>query len=222
MLIETQPLDTGTFEKDDWDDIVIDGESLVDDNEETPEGEAPPVEGEEKPAGEGEETPNSEGNKEEKPEGEEAPPEAFTLKYMGEEKSVSKEDIIPLAQKGMDYDRVRQKFDELSGEHTTLATENTTLKAEKAKADKSLGFLEELSKGQGFPNVDAFIDELCAFKLANSESLDISTARSRISLDRRERDLAAKEAELLATKHEPEKPAERDIGLTEFIRTYPK
>lgn len=37
--------------------------------------------------------------------------ELFTLKYMGEEKQLGRQDVITLAQKGMDYDRIRARLD---------------------------------------------------------------------------------------------------------------
>ena len=40
-------------------------------------------------------------------------PASFTLKVNGSEVQVSQEEIIPLAQKGMDYDRIRQQRDQL-------------------------------------------------------------------------------------------------------------
>lgn len=39
--------------------------------------------------------------------------EAFTLKYMGEERTVGREEALALAQKGMDYDRIRGRYERL-------------------------------------------------------------------------------------------------------------
>ncbi len=39
--------------------------------------------------------------------------EAFTLKYMGEERKVSRGEALALAQKGMDYDRIRGRYERL-------------------------------------------------------------------------------------------------------------
>ena len=38
--------------------------------------------------------------------------QTFTLNYLGAEKVVSKDEAVTLAQKGMDYDRIRQKHEE--------------------------------------------------------------------------------------------------------------
>lgn len=40
----------------------------------------------------------------------------FELKHLGEIKKVTRDEVIALAQKGMDYDRIRGRLDELSGE----------------------------------------------------------------------------------------------------------
>ena len=36
----------------------------------------------------------------------------FLLRHMDTERTVTEEEIVPLAQKGLDYDRIRQKYDE--------------------------------------------------------------------------------------------------------------
>jgi len=41
----------------------------------------------------------------------EAGAEVFTLKHLGEEKQVSKEELIRLGQKGIDYDRIRSRYE---------------------------------------------------------------------------------------------------------------
>lgn len=47
-------------------------------------------------------------------------PQTFTLKHNGAEFSVTQEQIIPLAQKGMDYDRIREQRDSLLNDPTML------------------------------------------------------------------------------------------------------
>ena len=52
----------------------------------------------------------------------------FTLKHLGETKDYSKDEIIPLAQKGLDYDRIRTERDTLKAEQTTLKEHEDFLK----------------------------------------------------------------------------------------------
>lgn len=61
--------------------------------------------------------------------------QSFRLKYLGEEIEVSREEMIRLAQKGKDYDRIRSRADALSD----TVRENSGY----------LGFLEELAKKSG-------------------------------------------------------------------------
>lgn len=119
----------------------------------------------------------------------------FTLKHLGEEKTVSRDEVVTLAQKGMDYDRIRQKLDEAT------AT-NSTLNEEKAKTDETMSFLRDLAKQQGFSDVNAFINETRAAVLADGEGIDISVARKRLEIERKEKELAEKEAKLTATTTE--------------------
>ena len=119
----------------------------------------------------------------------------FALKHLGEEKSVSRDEVITLAQKGMDYDRVRQKHDELN-------TEFSTLKAEKSKADETISFLSELAQEQGFSDVNSFVNETRAALIAEKDSIDITVARKQIEIEHKEKELAKKEAKLTAEKTE--------------------
>lgn len=52
----------------------------------------------------------------------------FTLKHLGETKDYSKDEIIPLAQKGLDYDRIRTERDTLKSEQATLKEHEEFLK----------------------------------------------------------------------------------------------
>lgn len=49
--------------------------------------------------------------KPEKPEKPEETPKLWALRHLGEEKSVNEQEMTALAQKGLDYDRVREKYD---------------------------------------------------------------------------------------------------------------
>ena len=47
-------------------------------------------------------------------------PESYTLRHLGETKNVGREEVIALAQKGMDYDRIRSKLGDASRELEAL------------------------------------------------------------------------------------------------------
>jgi len=81
---------------------------------------------------------------EEPVEEEKVPDQVFTLKHLGETKDYSKDEIIPLAQKGLDYDRIR--------------TERDTLKAEQATLKEHEEFLKELAELAGTSVDDLMLD----------------------------------------------------------------
>lgn len=104
--------------------------------------------------------------------------QSFTLSYMGEEKSFSREDTIALAQKGMDYDRLMSSLNE-----------QTRLAGERAEADE---FVQALSKEQGVTPQE-WMDNLRAGMLAKQEGISNEEALSRVKLERREKAVAARE-----------------------------
>ena len=57
------------------------------------------------------------------PETDTAGEERFTLKHLGQEFDVSREELITLAQKGTDYDRIRARADALSASHAAGASD---------------------------------------------------------------------------------------------------
>jgi len=146
----------------------------------------------------------------------------FTLKHLDEVKTVSKDEVVVLAQKGLDYDRIRQKHEDLSAEQRAL----TALCPDPRQA---LTHLNTMARQQGFADVNALIDETRAALLAEREKLDLSVARGRIALEQKEQRLAEKESRLGAGRAFAETPAEaekqaqekRGSDFAEFIREYP-
>ena len=123
-------------EADDWDDVDLsdvqdddpdqgesEDEGTTDTTDEADQQKEEPVE-EEKPA---DENPEQEGQ-------EEADQPTFDLKYMGEIKTVGKEEVVTLAQKGMNYDRILGERD--------------TAKAEVSRLQEYETFLQELAQPQ--------------------------------------------------------------------------
>lgn len=136
--------------------------------------------------------------------------QSFTLKYLGEEKVVTRDEVIVLAQKGMDYDRQKAKYDALVAEH--------------AKPDEGKAFIEELAKARGL-SVQDFIDQCRAQELAQRESIDESVALARVKLERKEREIAAREAELktAADKAKTDAATQEKFrqDFLEFAQAYP-
>jgi hypothetical protein len=153
-------------EFEDWSDI--DTSNLTDEDEESesapeteeqPADEADQPETEEEPEEKGEEEPETEEHEEEKAE-EKPSDQTFELKHLDETKTVSREEVIALAQKGLDYDRIRGKLDELRG-----------VEAQAGENEMYAAFVKELADGAGIS-----IEEL------------IDGTRARILTDRANRD----------------------------------
>lgn len=214
MNEENKVLDEGMeteIDNDDWDIDLDDVEDTADDFDLDLDDEDTEDADEENPSEEAETEEQEESETED--EADDTKPEAdqsFELKYLGEVKTVSKDEAVVLAQKGMDYDRLRGKYD-------TLATEKEAFK-------ESADFIAELAKEQGIsPN--EFIDQTKAAILAKKEGIDASVAMEKVKLQRKEKELAEKEAKLTSANAEKEqKKAEeekRQQDIKEFLATFP-
>ena len=144
----SEPVDADLYE--DWSDI--DTSHLTDDETEAaPEGDGEKADAADQP--EDAEEPGTEG--EEQTEDGEADGEGgeqkgsdqtFELKHLDETRTVGREEVIELAQKGMDYDRIRGKLDELRG-----------LEAQASQNESYADFVKELAEGAGI-SVEELID----------------------------------------------------------------
>ena len=133
--------------------------------------------------------------------------QTFTLNYLGAEKVVSKDEAVTLAQKGMDYDRIRQKHEDTLSELTT--------------AKDKLSFFEQMASSQG-KTLDQLIDSVMAEQLATREGIDPAVALGRVQLERERKQLEAEKAKLAKGADEQalaEKKRQDDI--TAFQNEYP-
>jgi hypothetical protein len=133
--------------------------------------------------------------------------QTFKLKYLGEEREVSKDEAITLAQKGMDYDRVRQKHDE-------AISENDSLK-------EKLAPIEELANSQGM-TLDQLVEQTAASLLAQREGIDMSIAVGRVRNDMAAKKLEKEKAALTAQKTESDnRTARMQADIEAFKAAYP-
>jgi len=168
-------------------------------DDDTPETDAPETEADteeaapdapeaDQPKGEDGEAEKADAGKQDTPE----QTDQFVLKHLDKTVAVSREQVISLAQKGMDYDRIREKYDEVT---TKLGT------PEQISADREkLSFFGEIARQSGFRDVDDLIENVQAKQLSEREGLDEAVAMQRVRLDRKERELKAKEEKLSAEK----------------------
>ena len=151
------------------DDGPMFGEEAAKEEPETQESEgeeadADQQEAEEPEGEEADSLPESESQGEEGSEPDRA--ETFTLRHLGEDREVNRDEVIALAQKGMDYDRIREKWDGVKDDVTRLRSYES--------------FLKELADARG-GDIESLIDEtrtrtLIAKAEAEGRTLDPSAA----------------------------------------------
>ena len=197
-----------SIEADDWDDIDL---SDVQDNdpdqdereEETTESPEEADQQKEEPVEEEEPT-----DENPEPEGqEEADQPTFDLKYMGEIKTVGREEVVTLAQKGLNYDRILGERD--------------TAKAEVSRLQEYENFLQELA-GPDNLTIEDLIDSTRAEVLAKKEGLDPSVALQSIKLDRDKRAFEAQKSREQADQRAKQAEEERQQeDFRRFVQAYP-
>ena len=151
----------------------------------------------------------------EEPEGQqgESADQRFELKHLEETRSVDREEVIKLAQKGMDYDRIREERDSIRPE-LWLSRE----------------FLKELADVSGL-TVSELIDTVRAQRLVakekeNGKEMTEAEALIKVQRERSEKAKSAPKAEEEAPPKE-EKPAEakaedsRKESFARFAREFP-
>lgn len=165
-----------------------------------------------------EEAETAEGEETEKAEAEEGGQEAaqqqeetFTIKVNKEERTVSRDEMITLAQKGADYDRVKASAEQAKSDNTALKEQV----AEMSEAYDLLKSLAEHSKCTVPELLDAF--RVNRYK---GDGMSEETARERVAKEKVERELNALKAQQQAAQNKPDTDrAKREVK--EFRKMYP-
>uniref|UniRef100_UPI00402A3A58 hypothetical protein n=1 Tax=Candidatus Scatomorpha intestinigallinarum TaxID=2840923 RepID=UPI00402A3A58 len=141
-------------------------------------------------------------------------PESFTLRHLGETKNVGREEVIALAQKGMDYDRIRSKLGDASRELEALRSGESydpdpaerrrrdcesfvkafPEAAEQLRRDKGAipaEVWDEVRRGASL--TDAYAEHLRRREAAEKES-ELEKLRSELDRERRDRENARRSA----------------------------
>lgn len=159
--------------------------------------------------------------------------DSFELNYMGQKSSVGRAEVITLAQKGMDYDRIRKERDDMSAELEGL-------RADKGKLTEYEGFLDKLARSAGI-DIPTLIDNTLAKALVAEEAkkgneITEAFALEKIRFDREkekfEKQKTEGEKEKKPAPEEPQKSAEdeaaaaakakRDDEANAFLAAYPE
>ena len=179
--------------------------SAVDEETETLEDDATP----ETESADQQETAEGESGAEETEE-KEKPEETdqFTLKHLDEVKTVSRDEVITLAQKGMDYDRLKAKSEE----------RYAALEAEKNLSESRVSIFNEIAKQGGFKDVDELIENIQAERVAERDGIDRVAALKQVRLERKERELLEKEQQLTTAR---ESRSKVDEDAKAFVEKHP-
>ena len=133
-------------------------------------------------------------------------PRTWELRHMGEVRTVGEEELTVLAQKGMDYDRIRSKYDE---------------------SKPVMELFSHLARGAGM-DVAAYVADMRA-KVKQMNGMSAEDARRAVSLEDREAAVAAKEAVQTQRQADANATAQakaaadmrRRADIEEFKRTFP-
>ena len=130
-------------------------------------------------------------------------PETFTLKHLDETRTVGRDEVVSLAQKGMDYDRIRGKLDDVNAELADLKD-----------------WLTRYANGQ---DLTEFRDNVDAGILAKQQGIDVKTAKERIKLDRERKALDAERQKAANAESEAEAQKKRAADdIREFSEKFPE
>ena len=134
-------------------------------------------------------------------------PKLWTLRHMDEEKQVGEAEMVVLAQKGMDYDRIRAKYDE---------------------AKPAMEMLAQFAKKAGVSTAE-YITAIRA-QAKQAEGMSEAEAKRAVDLEDREARVAVKEAEESARAAKANEAANaqsaadqrRAAEIAEFQKTFPE
>lgn len=180
--------DTAGWDDGGWDDSAPAQESADDGQETAQDDDSQEVDA---GAQDGDKKPDSAGAEGEKepPQTQEQPkaPETLRIKYMNEERDIPMSEAVQLAQKGMDYDRIRGKWDD---------------------AKETISFIDEQARMAGMDR-KAFIDYL---RTETKKSQGMSEADARRAVELENRESAVAERENAMKQHEAEVQAQNDAA----------
>lgn len=143
---------------------------------------------------------------------EKAETDQFELKHLDEKRTVNRDEVIALAQKGMDYDRIRAKYDEM--------------KAGETQRNAHESFLKELAESAG-QSVEDMIDSARARMLVNKAATEGKTLSEDDAMAQVKQARTAAEQTETAEKPtekptEADKETDRQQSFLRFSREFPE
>ncbi|MEF2645661.1 MAG: hypothetical protein U0N32_06045 [Oscillospiraceae bacterium] len=209
-----------TADADDWSDITADSFSDVEDDAqgapdtETQSNDAAP-EIEQNDGGQDADAAQPGENEEQQAQ---TDGQLFELKHLGETKNVNRDEVVTLAQKGMDYDRVTEK-------NTQLENQVSEQKQQLAQLTEHENALQELAKQSGTTVEELVENMLIAVTKSKYGIDDDGMALERVKLERERRALDQERAALATKNQEQEQQAANEKWRGEcfdaFAKAYP-
>lgn len=204
----------GTMNDDDWD---IDFSDIADEMTDTESTETEtPEENQQTENGEGAEESTGTGETENGGEG-----QTFVLKYLGAEKSVNRDEVVTLAQKGMDYDRIRGRYDEAE---KALAEANEKLNGYAAEAEW-LEAMKDVAKEQG-TDLGDIVMNIIASQQAAKNGTTVASELPKVKLDFERKSFEKEKADWEKSKGEKapaiDADAEMKAEIDEFQNAFPE
>ena len=140
-------------------------------------------------------------------------PESFTLKHLDETRTVGKDEVVQLAQKGMDYDRIRTERDEL--------------RQYRQEADPALSLVKSYAQKNGM-DIPAYID-YCRRQELMSQGVDEPTARATVNVEKQQAAIQAQTEQMRAQQRQQaaqmaqvrQRQEARQRDMRDFIAAYP-
>ena len=137
----------------------------------------------------------------------------LTLKHLDETRTVTREEAVELAQKGMDYDRVKEKLDELR----TFKSDN----------QDAIDLIQSYAERNGM-TIPEYLDFCRTQDIMHEKGVSEDEAKAQLALEKRERAVAKKEAEQQAreqaeTQPKPEVSEQERVRqeVQQFMAVYP-
>ena len=137
-------------------------------------------------------------------------PETFELTYLGEKRTVNRSEVVQLAQKGLNHDRLQEQWNGLKAARDEL---QGWRQANQGAIDEVTAYLKET----GGNDIGQVLDELRVSQM-QKQGLSEDVARERVARQRAERQLMAGKASQSQAENRRQKAAD-DIAA--FRRAYP-
>lgn len=137
-------------------------------------------------------------------------PETFELTYLGEKRTVNRAEVVQLAQKGLNHDRLQEQWNGLKAARDEL---QGWRQANQGAIDEVTAYLKET----GGNDIGQVLDELRVSQM-QKQGLSEDVARERVARQRAERQLMAGKASQSQAENRRQKAAD-DIAA--FRRAYP-